>query len=131
MQMTEEEPYVGVCVIDDLPDPDRGHDVSNHVAINHQQSTVEKLRETEHGTSEHPAYARAHPSEPAFTIVAGKSAPPVHHNEPRRCTVRECARLQSFPDDFVFQGNKKEQYQLNGNAVPSKLAEAVVSELPE
>lgn len=128
--MTERQSYRGVCVIDDLPDPRSDHDVDNHVAIDHAVSTVEKLRETPHGQAEHPAYARAHPNEPAFTIVAGKSAPPVHHHEPRRLTVRECARLQSFPDWFVFRGNKKEQYQLNGNAVPPNLAESVAGVLP-
>ncbi|TKX58861.1 DNA cytosine methyltransferase [Halorubrum sp. SS7] len=128
--MTEQEPYVGVeAAIGDLPDPDSDHDVDNHVSINHAESTVEKLRETEHGQAKHPAYARAYPDEPAFTLVAGKSAPPVHHEEPRRLTVRECARLQTFPDTFVFKGNKREQYALNGNAVPADLVASVVEGL--
>jgi site-specific DNA-cytosine methylase len=123
------KPYVGVSVIDDLPNPDSDHDVDNHVAINHHQSTVEKLRETPHGQAEHPAYARAYPDEPAFTLVAGKSAPPVHHEYDRRLTVRECARLQTLPDWFTFRGNKREQYALNGNAVPADLASVVVGEM--
>jgi len=129
--MTEKESYVGVSeALSGLPCPNSSHEYTNHVAINHQSSTVEKLRETPHGQAEHPAYARAHPSDPAFTVVAGKSAPPVHHNHPRRLTVRECMRLQTFPDWFELLGNKKQQYQLNGNAVPVELVEAVVSELP-
>jgi DNA (cytosine-5)-methyltransferase 1 len=125
------EPYVSVtAALNGLPDPDADHDVTNHVGINHRQSTVEKLRECEHGTAPHPAYARAHPDDPAFTVVAGKSAPPVHHDYPRRCTVRECARLQSFPDWFRFVGSKKRQYQLNGNAVPPRLAESVAEVCP-
>ena len=128
--MTEREPHVGVeDAIGDLPDPDSDHNEYNHVAINHAESTVEKLRETDHGTAEHPAYARAYPDEPAFTLVAGKSAPPVHHEYDRRLTVRECARIQTFPDWFVFEGNKREQYALNGNAVPADLAASVVGEL--
>ena len=128
--MTNREAHVGVgSVLADLPDPEDEHDVPNHVAINHAESTVEKLRETEHGQAEHPAYARAYPDEPAFTLVAGKSAPPVHHDVPRRLTVRECARLQTFPDSFVFEGNKREQYAQNGNAVPADPAASVVAEL--
>ncbi|MEM4203254.1 MAG: DNA (cytosine-5-)-methyltransferase [Candidatus Methanomethylicaceae archaeon] len=45
-----------------------------------------------------------------------------HYSLPRRLSVRECARLQSFPDDFVFKAPMSSAYKLVGNAVPPVLA---------
>lgn len=43
----------------------------------------------------------------------------------RRITIKEAARIQTFPDDYIFCGNKGKIYTQIGNAVPCKLAEAV------
>ena len=43
----------------------------------------------------------------------------------RRLTPRECALIQTFPEDWLFAGNRASQYRLIGNAVPPCLAEAL------
>ena len=53
---------------------------------------------------------------------------PIHH---RHLTVREGARIQSFPDDFVFMGPKTKQTLQVGNAVPPLLAKAVAERIHE
>ena len=53
----------------------------------------------------------------------------IHPTEVRTLSVREAARLQSFPDDFVFIGNMREQYVQIGNAVPPLLSYAIAKKI--
>lgn len=72
--------------------------------------------------------------EPCKAITGGALAEFLHPSEHRNLTLRECARVQTFPDEFVFRGTVSEQSMLIGNAVPVLLAkvigEALVKDLP-
>ena len=65
-------------------------------------------------------YRRLHPQEPSKTIIAGGGGGTwgYHHKEPRALTNRERARIQGFPDTFVFEGSFGEIRRQIGNAVP-------------
>jgi len=88
--------------------------------------------------------------EPSYTIQAGGRHAPIHPDAPkmikigkdkmkfdskskdkyRRLSVRECARIQTFPDDFIFFYEKiSDGYKMVGNAVPVKLAEEIAREI--
>ncbi|ASU32515.1 DNA cytosine methyltransferase [Mucilaginibacter xinganensis] len=53
----------------------------------------------------------------------------LHPEEHRAITVREAARIQGFPDSFIFKGNKAEQYRMIGNAVPPKMSHWLAAQL--
>jgi len=62
---------------------------------------------------------------PSDTITA--TQPEIHVNKHRRLSVRECAIIQTFPDDYVFTGSLNTQYRQVGNAVPVKLANKIAN----
>ena len=74
------------------------------------------------------AWTRMKSNVPCFTIDAGHNHH-FHYEANRVPTVRECARIQSFPDTFIFIGNKTSQFRQVGNAVPPLMAKAIASEL--
>lgn len=76
--------------------------------------------------------------QPAKTIKAGVHGVPggehivmLDSGEYRYLTVRECARVQTFPDDYHFEGPRSEQMRQIGNAVPVKLARIIGQKLNE
>jgi len=67
--------------------------------------------------------------EPCKAITGGALNEFLHPTEDRPLTLRECARLQTFPDDFKFAGTLREAIQLAGNAVPPLLAQKLAENL--
>lgn len=114
-------------------------ELPNHEKPSHSKEMQERISEVEAGSSlyEHygDSWVRLKKDEPSTTIKENHNAPFIHPEENRVGTVRECAILQSFPDDYVFKGPKSKQLKQVGNAVPpllaKKLAEAMRKDLKE
>ena len=72
-------------------------------------------------------YKRLDPSKPAYTVTGsgGGGTHIYHYSEPRALTNRERARLQTFPDDYFFQGSKESVRKQIGMAVPCKGAKII------
>ena len=68
---------------------------------------------------------RLRADQPSKAITSGAIREFLHPHEDRPFTLRECARLQTFPDDFRFTGSKADRMLLIGNAVPPMLAEQI------
>jgi DNA (cytosine-5)-methyltransferase 1 len=93
----------------------------NHEFVNNTEWAVEG-----HGMSL--IYRRLHPLKPAPTVVAfGGGGTWGYHYERKRATItnRERARLQTFPDNFCFEGNRQEVRAQIGEAVPPLLAKRI------
>lgn len=74
------------------------------------------------------AWTRLNSKKPSFTIDTGHRHH-FHYKFNRIPTVREAARIQSFPDNFIFHGTKTAQEKQVGNAVPPMLSEVIANEL--
>ncbi len=74
---------------------------------------------------------RLEPNLPSKAITSGATSEFVHPTANRYLTLRECARLQTFPDDFVFAGTHAQRALLIGNAVPPRFAKAIAAHLAQ
>ncbi|NLE24957.1 MAG: DNA cytosine methyltransferase [Clostridiaceae bacterium] len=74
-------------------------------------------------------YLRLDYNKPSGTVVNVRKSMWIHPVKNRALSIREAARLQTFPDTFVFCGTKDSQYQQVGNAVPPMLAKAIAEQL--
>lgn len=101
----------------------------NHVPTKHSQEMIARLRELPEGQSLYKGYSDAWKrcpwDEASCTIKENHGGVNVHPRLPRVLTAREMARLQSFPDDFIFEGTKAKQLVQIGNAVPPFLGKAI------
>lgn len=126
--VTVDEAFEGLPELE----PNESSELADHDAPTQRQSTIDRVRETDHGEQLYESYEtnrRLDPNEPSFTII-GKDWKYGHPHQPRGLTVRERARLQSFPDEHEFEGSETERRKQVANAVPIELAESVVTSLP-
>lgn len=70
-------------------------------------------------------------SEPCLTITGSATSEFIHPKENRMLTVRECARIQTFPDSFKFEGTDAQQEQQIGNAIPPLFANYMAKQIFE
>ena len=94
-------------------------DLPDHLKLNVKGATISQI------------YKRLDPSKPSYTVTgSGGGGTHVYHwSEPRALTNRERARLQTFPDDFVFYGSKESVRAQIGMAVPVEGAKIILDAL--
>lgn len=84
---------------------------------------------TDASRTQNTIYLRLNYDEPCGTVVNVRKSMWIHPEKDRAISIREAARLQTFPDSFVFCGTKDQQYQQVGNAVPPIMAKAIAKKL--
>ena len=101
----------------------------SHFITKHNPEMTKRLAKVKEGKGLYENYSDSWKkcpwNEASCTIKENHGGVNIHPKIPRVLTVRECARIQSFPDDFIFKGTKSKQLVQIGNAVPVNLAKAV------
>ena len=124
------EPIGCGSVLENLP----GEDALNHDTRNHKIMSVDRYMRLDYGQRDQLGRVdRLDPTRPSKTVIAGGTngggRSHLHTEIPRTLSVRECARLQTFPDDYRFSGSTARQFTQVGNAVPPVFAAVVATEI--
>ena len=110
-------------------------ELHNHLVTNHSEEMLEKLRNQKTDTRLYPSWNhswyRLDPSRPSPAVKENHRIPFVHYSEHRATSPRECARLQTIPDNFILLGTKTAQLIMLGNAVPPILSAHLATEIAQ
>jgi DNA (cytosine-5)-methyltransferase 1 len=107
----------------------------NHKAPKHPEETIQKIENTKPGEPMYPKFKqriRLKYDQPSPTQLAGGIRPQFqfgHPDQPRGLTIRERARIQSFPDYYVFKGGIVQERVQTGNAVPPLLIHGITKSI--
>jgi DNA (cytosine-5)-methyltransferase 1 len=129
--MPEKREQVGCgSVLSKLPKPD----ALNHETRNHYVGSVRRYRVLDYGKRDQLGRVdRLTPTRPSKTVIAGGTngggRSHLHPEIPRTLSVRECARLQTFPDSYKFIGPTARQFTQVGNAVPPVLGATLATQI--
>lgn len=97
----------------------------------HNLPKEQKTTYTKGERTQNTIYLKLKYDEPSGTVVNVRKSMWIHPAHSRALSIREAARLQTFPDKFRFKGTKDSQYQQVGNAVPPLLAEEIAKKIIE
>jgi DNA (cytosine-5)-methyltransferase 1 len=130
-EMPQKREHIGCSsVLDVLPGPD----ALNHETRRHKVDSVQRYRLLDYGKRDQLGRVdRLTPTRPSKTVIAGGTngggRSHLHPEIPRTLSVRECARLQTFPDTYKFIGPTARQFTQVGNAVPPVLAATLATQI--
>jgi DNA (cytosine-5)-methyltransferase 1 len=114
--------------ISDLPEWEPIPEI-NHEWTRHSSEYMERIAKVPPGGSLYETYLdafkRQYPGKPSMTVKENHGGTHIHPSLNRVISAREMARLQTFPDSFIFEGSMKKAMWQIGNAVPPRLAECI------